>query len=64
MQTTANAEQADIYIDKSECGKGPKCKEATWATFHWRVILADGRVVDGSKERGDGRPSEITVGSS
>lgn len=31
--------------------------------FHWRAILGDGRVVDGSKERGDGRPLEITVGS-
>lgn len=63
MQTTANAELADIKIDKTECGKGPKCKEATWAQFHWRAILADGRVVDGTKERGDGRPLEITVGS-
>ena len=63
MQTTANAELADIKIDKTECGKGPACNAPNWAIYHWRAILADGRVVDGSKERGDGRPAEITVGS-
>merc|ERR1712166_699821 len=63
MQTIANYDLSRIGIDRSEEGKGPLCSAPNWATFHWRAILGDGRVVDGTKERGDGRPLEITVGS-
>jgi len=63
MQTIANYDLSRIGIDRTEAGKGPLCSAPNWATFHWRAILGDGRVVDGTKEKGDGRPLEITVGS-
>jgi hypothetical protein len=63
LQTTANYDLSRIGIDRTEEGCGPVCSAPNWATFHWRAILGDGRVVDGTKEKGDGRPLEITVGS-
>ena len=48
----------DLWYDNSKVeveittkGKGPACLEPTWATFHWKSIIGDGRVVENTRER-------------
>ena len=48
---SANQDTANIGINITEHGKGPACIEPTWATFHWKSILGDGRVVENTRER-------------
>lgn len=67
LNNSSNYDLSRIGISITEKGRGPECDAPTWATFHWKSILGDGREIENTKERfGEGqisRPDVITVGS-